>query len=196
MSKLKAKHLWSESSIGALHSARVHIGTIFRDVMDNGLIASGVIPIQVRWRLLRLRGYSIDRCLVAPSVFFGGKDIKIGRNSFVNYLSFIDGIGGVDIGRNVRIGMQVTIVTGSHSFGPSEMRAGAGTSAPVRIEDGVWVGARAIILPGVTVGKGAVIAAGAVVSRDCNADTLYAGIPARMVRLLGPEERGGVTHSV
>jgi maltose O-acetyltransferase len=55
-------------------------------------------------------------------------------------------------------------------------------SRNVEIGDRVWLGARAMVLPGVTVGDGCVVAAGAVVTRDCEPDGVYAGVPARRIR--------------
>jgi maltose O-acetyltransferase len=52
----------------------------------------------------------------------------------------------------------------------------------VSIGDGVWIGARTTVLPGVTIGSGAIVAAGSVVNRDVEADTMVAGVPARLVR--------------
>ena len=54
---------------------------------------------------------------------------------------------------------------------------------PVRIGNRVFIGYGAIVMPGVTIGDGAVIGAGAVVTRDIPADTVAAGVPAR---ILGP----------
>jgi tetrahydrodipicolinate N-succinyltransferase len=59
-------------------------------------------------------------------------------------------------------------------------------AAPISIGDGVWIGSRVTVLPGVSVGRGAVVAAGAVVTRDVAPDTLVAGIPAVVVKHLGP----------
>ena len=53
-----------------------------------------------------------------------------------------------------------------------------------RVTIGAWLGARVVVLPGVTVGQGAVVGAGAVVTRDCKPDSVYAGVPARLVRAL------------
>jgi acetyltransferase-like isoleucine patch superfamily enzyme len=39
-----------------------------------------------------------------------------------------------------------------------------------------------MIMPGVTIGAGVVVAAGAVVTKDCEAGGLYAGIPAKRLR--------------
>jgi acetyltransferase-like isoleucine patch superfamily enzyme len=46
------------------------------------------------------------------------------------------------------------------------------------------VGANVTILPGVTVGRGAVVAAGAVVTSNVPANSVVAGVPARVVRRL------------
>ncbi|PIW49973.1 MAG: acetyltransferase, partial [Zetaproteobacteria bacterium CG12_big_fil_rev_8_21_14_0_65_54_13] len=53
---------------------------------------------------------------------------------------------------------------------------------PVCIGDDVWIGARAVILPGVNIGRGAVIGAGAVVTRNVAANSVVAGVPARLLR--------------
>ena len=52
---------------------------------------------------------------------------------------------------------------------------------PVEIGDDVWIGHGAIIMPGVKIGSGAVVAAGAVVTRNVDAHTIVAGVPARPV---------------
>jgi maltose O-acetyltransferase len=55
---------------------------------------------------------------------------------------------------------------------------------PVTIEDGCWIGANATVLPGVRIAGGTVIAAGAVVTRDCEPNSLYAGVPATRIKAL------------
>ena len=56
--------------------------------------------------------------------------------------------------------------------------------APVVIGKNVWLGASVTVVPGVTIGDNAVIAAGAVVTKDVPANTIAAGVPAKVIREL------------
>lgn len=122
--------------------------------------------------------------MISSGVRVTGRQISIGARSFVNRGVFIDALAPVDIGSNVAIGMGVYIVTSSHEIGSTQRRAGTSQARPVVIADGTWVGARALILPGATIGAGTVIAAGAVVAGKCEPDSLYAGVPAKLIRRL------------
>ena len=59
---------------------------------------------------------------------------------------------------------------------------------PTRVRRRASIGSGAVILAGVEIGPGAVIGAGAVVTKDVLADTVVAGVPARMLRRLTEEE--------
>jgi maltose O-acetyltransferase len=84
--------------------------------------------------------------------------------------------------------MEVLFCTSTHIMGPATERAGRVHPQPITVGDGCWIGARSVILPGVTIGDGCVIAAGAVVNKDCAANGMYAGVPARRVKDLPVEE--------
>lgn len=49
----------------------------------------------------------------------------------------------------------------------------------------VRLGASVTVVPGVTIGDGAILGAGAVVTRDVAANTIVAGVPARVIRATG-----------
>jgi acetyltransferase-like isoleucine patch superfamily enzyme len=51
------------------------------------------------------------------------------------------------------------------------------------------IGVGAVILPGRTIGEEAVVAAGAVLTRDADAETIFAGIPARRFRPVPKEQK-------
>ncbi len=53
---------------------------------------------------------------------------------------------------------------------------------PVRVCEGADIGTGAILLPGVTIGRGSIVGAGAVVTRDVEAFSIVAGVPARFLR--------------
>ena len=59
---------------------------------------------------------------------------------------------------------------------------------PVISGRNVWVGANVSILPGVTIGDNSIIAAGSVVTKDVPANAIVAGVPARFIRSISPEE--------
>ena len=126
-----------------------------------------------------------------PDFTFSGQPshLTLGRGIFMNQGVFIDAAAPVDIGERVLLGMEAMIITSHH-----EIRDGAidplGTGVPVRIGDRVWIGARALVLPGTVIEPDVVIAAGAVVRGHCAAHGLYAGVPARRIRELGPDQAG------
>lgn len=157
-----------------------------RDVLLNGLCGSVVLPRGLRWRVMRLLGLDVARSSINARCFFGGSDVSIGLDTFINYGAFIDNAAPVRIGSRVSIGPNVSIITGTHALGEGDRRAGQDVSHPVVIEDGAWIGAGATILPGVTVGRGALVAAGALVTRDVSAHSQVAGVPAEVVKQLPP----------
>jgi carbonic anhydrase/acetyltransferase-like protein (isoleucine patch superfamily) len=61
----------------------------------------------------------------------------------------------------------------------------------VRIGTGALIGMGAVLLGGSVIGEEALIAAGAVVREgfEVPAGTLVAGVPAKVIRALSPEER-------
>ncbi len=65
------------------------------------------------------------------------------------------------------------------------------------VGDGALVGIGAVVLNGARIGTGALIAAGAVVREGAEVDAgvLVAGVPARVVRPLTPDERARLTRT-
>lgn len=64
---------------------------------------------------------------------------------------------------------------------------GACVSGNVHLGQGCWIGAGAVVNQGendrkLKIGSGTMIGAGAVVTRDCEADAVYAGVPARRLK--------------
>lgn len=143
-----------------------------------------LVPDRLRWRLLRVSGFPVQRSVIDSRGFIGSRLIEIGRGASINHGVFLDGSAPVRIGESVSIGMNVLVLTGSHELGGPAMRAGELKKEPVTIEEGAWIGANTIILPGVTIGRGAVVGAGSLVMKDVAPNTVVMGNPARVVRRL------------
>lgn len=109
-----------------------------------------------------------------------GKNIKIGRKVFINEGCCFQDQGGIEIGDECLIGQQVVIASLNHDLNPA--KRGDMLPKPVKIGKNVWIGAHATVLPGVTVGDYAVIGAGAVVTKDVPANTVVAGVPAKIIK--------------
>ena len=121
-----------------------------------------------------------DSTIMVPFYTNIGQFTRIGKNVFINHAcSFLD-IGGITIEDDVLIGPKVNLITEGHPLTPSERKAL--TVKPIVIKRNAWIGAAVTILPGVTVGENAVVAAGAVVSKDVPANTVVAGVPAKVIK--------------
>lgn len=110
----------------------------------------------------------------------------IGSKTAINEYNNIRACGGnIRIGDCCQIAQFCTLVASNHATETTQcMRDAPWSSSKVSIivEDDVWIGANSVILPGVTIGRGAVIGAGAVVTRNVPPYSIYAGVPARLVR--------------
>jgi len=139
--------------------------------------------VEVRALFSELIGTQVDDgfVLIPPFHATGGTGMKIGRNVFVNQNCTFYDLGGLEIGDDVMIGPNVSLITSGHPVEPSRRRDCV-VAKPIAIERNVWVGAGATIIGGVTVGEHSVVAAGAVVTRDVPLNTLVGGNPATVIR--------------
>ncbi len=152
-----------------------------------GYLAGHVLtPQRLRIRLLRAAGVVVERHLEVLSGLriTGEGRLTIGDCSFLNQECLIDTAGDVTIGRNVALANRVSLLTSDHETGDPRARAGTRVLRPIVIGDGSWLGANVTVLGGVTIGAGAVVAAGSVVRADVPPNTLWAGVPARLIRAL------------
>lgn len=137
---------------------------------------------EVRALIARLTGAPVDGTVTVFPPFHTdfGRNIRIGRNVFINMGCKFQDQGGLTIGDGALIGHNVVIATLNHDLDPA--RRADVVPAPVVIGDDAWIGSNATILPGVTIGDGAVVAAASVVTRDVPAGTVVVGSPARVIR--------------
>jgi acetyltransferase-like isoleucine patch superfamily enzyme len=152
----------------------------FASIGENVIIESGALVIKP------------ERIRIGTNVYIGhyailrgydGKEMVIGNDTWIGQLCYVNSAGGVRIGSRVGVGPGVKIMSSRHGE--------EGRHVPVLlcelefarvvIEDDCDIGLGAIILPGVTVGRGSIVGAGAVVTRDVEAYSIAAGVPARKI---------------
>lgn len=129
-----------------------------------------------------LTGQEVDETfrLFPPFYTDCGKNIKVGKNVFINSCCRFQDQGGIEIGDGVLIGHNTTIATLNHDFNP--MKRQNLTPSKVKIGNNVWVGSDCTILPGVIIGDGAIIGAGSVVTKSVDKNVIVAGNPAKLIR--------------
>ncbi|RXE71816.1 sugar O-acetyltransferase [Muribaculaceae bacterium Isolate-002 (NCI)] len=111
-----------------------------------------------------------------------GYNIHIGNNFVGNFNLTILDEARVDIGDNVMIGPNCTLVTITHAMLPGQRNDGIMRALPVKIGDNAWLASNVVVLPGVTIGESAVIGAGSVVTKSVPSHTFAAGNPCRPIR--------------
>lgn len=139
-------------------------------------------PEEIREIMTELTGKTIDETfsLFPPFYTDCGKNLRIGKNVFINSGCKFQDQGGITIEDGSLIGHNVVLATLNHSSDPDNR--GDLIPAPIHIGENVWIGSNATILPGVTIGNGAIIAAGAVVSKDVEENTVVGGVPAKKIK--------------
>lgn len=109
-----------------------------------------------------------------------GRHTTIGERVFINRDCFFVDLGGITLEEDVLLGPRVTLISVNHNEDPAHRRDLV--LRAVRIGRGAWLGANVTVLPGVTIGPGAIVGAGAVVTKDVPANTIVAGVPAKVIR--------------
>ena len=141
-------------------------------------------PANIHQLVSQIIGQPLDPSVEIRLPFFTdyGRKITLGKHVFINSgVQFTD-LGGIHLADDVLIGPGAALISVNHRLDAAHRRDI--DVAPIVIQQNAWIGAKAIILPGVTVGENAVVAAGAVVTKDVAANTVVAGVPAKIIRHL------------
>lgn len=141
-------------------------------------------PEEIREWMAKLTGQTIDGSFGMFPPFYTdcGKNLKLGKQVFINSGCRFQDQGGITLGDGCLIGHNVVLATINH--GESLESRGDCIPKPITIGKKVWIGANVTILPGVTIGDGAIVAAGAVVTKDVSSMTVVGGVPARVIKTI------------
>jgi len=141
-------------------------------------------PAEIRDLLGLITGSEIDEStsLFTPLYINYGKDIRIGKNVFINFNCTFLALGGITIEDDVLIGPNVNLLTEGHPVSPEDRHFLM--IGHIHIKRNAWIGAGASIMKGVTIGENSIVAAGAIVSTDVPDNTIVGGVPAKVIRTI------------
>lgn len=115
--------------------------------------------------------------------------ISFGENISIHAYCYIEGYGEVFIGNNVSIANHSIIISSNHTWNDLDLpiKYNPVTKETIIIKDDVWIASNVKILGGVVISKRNVIAAGAVVTKDTIENSIYAGVPAKLIKNINME---------
>jgi putative colanic acid biosynthesis acetyltransferase WcaF len=142
------------------------------------------------WRALLLRAFGAK--VGAKCHFYPGSKVWCPWNLVCeDRVTFADGAeiynpSPIYFGSHAIVSQGAYVCGATHLYNEPEFRL---VSFPMRVGAYAWICARAMVSPGVNVGEGAILGLGSVATRDLEPYGIYAGSPARKVKL---REKGAV----
>lgn len=163
------------------YSSRIRFGKFMKTgdfVKFSGLGTGGI----VLGNNVSIGGHS--SLIVSTTLNDLGKEIRIGDNVGIGEFAYMGGAGGLKIGDNCIIGQYFSCHPENHNFQETvvEIRKQGTTRKGIEIGENCWIGSKVTVLDGVTVGPGSVIAAGAVLTKSFPANSIIAGVPAKLIK--------------
>ncbi|WP_160241772.1 acyltransferase [Acinetobacter indicus] len=119
-------------------------------------------------------------------VFKNLKYFSCGINLSIHEFCYIDAAGGIEIGDNVSIAHNCSLVSFEHTwenleipikYNPTKLNS-------IKIGNDVWLGCGVRVLAGTVIEDRVIVAAGAVVKGTLESGYLYGGIPAKKLKKL------------
>ena len=110
--------------------------------------------------------------------------VRVGARTSIGSGCFISsGRAGIDIGEDVMIASNATLVANNHRYDRVDvpMNSQGLDSAGIRIDRDVWIGANTVVLDGAEIGTGCVISAGSTVSGKMRPRSIATGNPAKTI---------------
>jgi acetyltransferase-like isoleucine patch superfamily enzyme len=186
---------------------------LLRFMRRHGMLNRNYMRLIVRWAWLKLRWrgrlQTDGLCFVGPGVKIeigrgavlrlgrwcwighGTKirahegEVMIGAKSVLGQECTISAFQSISIGRECIVADRVMLIDFDHGIVEVErpIRLQGIYKRDVRVGNNCWIGYGACILRGVTVGDNSVIGTSAVVTADLPANSVSAGIPARVLRM-------------
>lgn len=113
-----------------------------------------------------------------------GYNIEIGDNFYSNHNLLILDCAKVTFGDNVLVGPNCSFYTPEHPFDVKTRNAALEYAREIKVGSNVWFGGNVVVLSGVNIGDNSIIGAGSVVVKDVPKNTVVAGNPAKVIKIL------------
>ena len=111
--------------------------------------------------------------------------ISIGNGTTIEdaHIAVTDQDGSIYIGEDCMFSNKVDIRNGdSHSIIDLETRQRINFARDIIISNHVWIGAYSQVLKGVKIGENSIIGIRSVVTEDVLPNSIYAGVPAKLIK--------------
>jgi len=139
------------------------------------------------WRraLLRLFGARLSATSIVRSSakIWWPANLTMGEHASLGPGVLCYNVAPVVLGAGAIVSQRAHLCTAGHDVDDAGFPL---VTRPISVGSRAWIAAEAFVGPGVTVGEGAVLGARGVAARDLAAHTIYAGNPARPLRLRSP----------
>lgn len=116
-----------------------------------------------------------------------GRGVRIGDRTCFGADCFFGAAGGITIGSDVIAGQNVRFHSENHRFDDPDLpiRQQGVTHRGITVGNNCWIGAGAVFLDGAALGDGCVVGANAVVTKAFPANSVIAGVPAKVLQMRG-----------
>lgn len=153
---------------------------------------SNIMPdflgVPIRYCILKRLSNSIGHNVYVGKyvIIKGWGNLSIGNNVSLHDFCYLDAVGGINIGSDVSIAHNVSIISFEHSWGDLSLPIKYNKTIlnSINIDDDVWIGCGVRILSGSDIMKRVVVAAGSVTKGCLDNNSIYAGVPARLIKAM------------
>jgi len=110
--------------------------------------------------------------------------LSLSDNISLHEYCYVDAQGGIDIGREVSIAHNCSLISFEHTFDVHDVSI---KYQPIKnkqivINNNVWLGCGVRVLAGTVIGEKTVIAANSVTKGELEGGYIYAGLPAKAIK--------------
>lgn len=113
------------------------------------------------------------------------ENLSIGSNVSIHRFCYIDATGDIEIGNNVSIAHNTSLISFDHSWNDIQLpiKYNKLIFGKIVIEDDIWIGAGVRVLRSVHLKKRTIVSAGAIVTKGIyEGSIILGGIPAKKIK--------------